>query len=279
MAWPFDFSTLQVEIEKSTRSLIIYLHRPLQQNAINHKMLEELETIFSWPLNHLEVNTIVLSSQGPIFSVGTDAQELESMEISELKAYLQRLQKLIYSMFFLPQTIVANLKGHASGMGVELVIGADIRVMAPNCQVEFDYLFRGLVPACGGIGMLAQLVAPVWVKNWLQGPGGPIDPQALVQSGFISAIVERPADFERILQGINQQAPVARIQAKRACLEHLLPGLDLALAKDSHFAFAALMGHDWQKAAKGQAFVSAREMAKSVQEFSLQTTPLPIATN
>lgn len=45
MAWPWDFSTSQMEFNKNTRSLIIYLHLTLQQNAINAKILEELETI------------------------------------------------------------------------------------------------------------------------------------------------------------------------------------------------------------------------------------------
>ena len=182
----FNYNTLEAGLNMDTRSMTVRLNRPAQEHAINREMLFELEGLFAWAAEHLEVKSIHLSStlsSENLFCSGWDKEELRKLDKDKMAEQFQKLQKLIYSFFFLPQTIIIDLKNGARGIGSELSIGADLRVMNENGELHFDHLNRGLVPSCGGIGFLSEIVGQTNARNWILS-GEAIECHELKRTGF-----------------------------------------------------------------------------------------------
>ncbi len=258
----FNYNTLKVSLKKEPRSLVVELNRPQNQNAINSEMIFELESLFSWCANRIEIHSILLSSTSEIFSCGLDKEEAKNLPEEKFIKNMNKLQKLIYSMFFLPQTIIADLKDGASGLGAELALGADLRLARPGAKIAFNHLTKGFAPACGGIGFLGALVPKSFAKNWLLS-GRPIATEALTTSGLILELYTSADTITDVLSSIASQSPVARIQTKRAFLETMMAELDHALKFESQLSTASLTTGDWKKAMNDEKnFMSAMEMAQ-----------------
>lgn len=259
----FNYNTLNVTLQKETRSLTIALNRPEKNNAINIEMLFELESLFGWLTGHLEVNAVVLTGEGDTFCSGFDQEELKIMSEEKLQKYIARFQKIVMGMLYLPQTVVCDLKDGARGMGIELALGADIRLSRTTSELHFDALNRGWVPCIGGVGLLNIWVGQATARSWtLSSARVGADEQR--EKSLTSNIYSNGENaVEKILKNITAQAPVARIQTKRSFLESILPEVQRTFEYESIFSFASMKTEDWKKQ-ENEPFTTARELAKEL---------------
>ena len=265
----FNYNTLQVTLCSKTRSIEVALNRPEKNNAINIEMLFELEGLFGWLTSHLEVNAVVLTGVGEIFCSGFDQDELKLMSEEKMQKYLIRFQKIIAGMLALPQTIVCDLKKGASGMGVELSCGADVRVIHKEGNLEFTALQNGWVPCSGGIGLLNFWVGHAKARAWTLCSSTVKASEAQTSGYCLNSYQDFDKSCTKILENISSQAAVARIQTKRSFLETIMPELSRSFEYETIFSFAALKTEDWKK--DGEDFLAAREMAKLLKETSQPT--------
>ncbi len=272
----FNYNTLEVSLDTEYKSIHVNLARPQNENAINFEMLFELETLFSWISGHIEINSILLSGKGDIFSSGIDEEELVKMSDEKLQRFLTKMQKLTYSLFYLPQTIIADLKSEANNIALELACAADIRIISDSGHIQLDYLEKALVPCCGGISFLSSLINTNFAKNWIL-TGDKINSTPLMQSGFVHKSYSDNCIETRnqYLQAISKQAPIARIQAKRSLLETHLRELDKGLQFEKEFAFAGMCTRDWENAIKDHktSFTSPKDLAVKLNA-ERNSTPL-----
>lgn len=260
----FNYNTLLVTLCPKTRSIQVALNRPEKNNAINIEMLFELEGLFGWLTSHLEVNAVVLTGVGEVFCSGFDQDELMLMSEEKMQKYLIRFQKIIAGMLALPQTIICDIKKGASGMGVELSCGADIRVIDEEGQLEFSALKKGWVPCSGGIGLLNFWVGHAKARAWTLG-SSTVEANEAKTSGYcLHTYKESQDSCSELLKNISAQAAVARIQTKRSFLEAIMPELSRSFEYETIFSFAALKTEDWKKDSGD--FIAAREMAKLLKE-------------
>ncbi len=261
----FNYNTLNVTLDKETRSIHILLNRPDLDHSINVEMLFELESLFGWLSSHLEVNAVCLSSTKGIFCSGFDQSELKIMSREKLHKYLTRFQKLITGIQHLPQTIICDLKEGASGMGIELAMACDIRIAKKTCEITFNSLQKGWVPCAGGVSSLAQLVGLSQAKQWVLS-SAQINAERLFYAGFLLDFYNDKQDLgSKILEKISTQAPVTRIQTKRSFLEFSSPEWERGQEYEFAFALAALESGDWKKT-PSEEFTSAREMAEKIKK-------------
>lgn len=262
----FNYNTFNVTLKKDTRTLIVELNRPQNQNAINTEMIFELESLFSWCVARVEIHSILLTSTTELLSCGLDKEEAKSMAEEKFIKNMNKLQKLIYAMFFLPQTIVVDLKDGATGLGAELALAADIRLARPGTKIAFNHLKLGFTPSCGGIGFLSTIISKSFAKSWILS-GTTISNDALLMSGYIHEYYNSADQIENVLGSIADQAPVARIQAKRSFLEALMPELDKTLNFEQRFAAGVLATGDWKKAMHDEKnFISAQQMGQILND-------------
>lgn len=263
----FNYNTIDVTLQPATRSIKVALNRPEAKNAINVEMLFELEGLLSWLTGHLEVNAVYLTGNGDYFSSGFDQEELKIMSDEKLKKYISRFQKITMGLMSLPQTIICDLKEGANGMGIELALGADIRIARSTATVNFDALESGWTPCCGGVSLLSQIVGPSNAKYWTL-TSKKINAGTMVSSGLVGESYGTGETLgEDILNRIGKQAPVSRIQTKRSFLEVQMPELSRGLEFETIFSFASMQTGDWKKGKNPEeSFTAARDLAASLKK-------------
>ncbi|PIP89782.1 MAG: hypothetical protein COW01_07900 [Bdellovibrionales bacterium CG12_big_fil_rev_8_21_14_0_65_38_15] len=281
MTLVFDYKTLHVTLDPSTRSLTIELSRAARRNAITMEMLFELEGMMAWLSSHLEINAVTLRGAGGYFSCGFDREETARMDAPKLQKYFKKLQKIVYSMHLLPQTFIVDMGKGAEAQGIELALGGDIRLVHEETVIEFNHLQKGLVPCSGGVGILSNIVGAQVARRWV------MTSQTLTSNDAVSGMF---ADYsyvlqtkyklqQEILKRILMQSPVTRIQAKRSLVEATLPEVDRSLVYESNFAHAGMASGDWkkfldniendeEKLIKSTEYTNPRDMAKIVKEAS-----------
>ncbi len=267
----FNYNTLEVHLNRHFKSLEVLF----KVNKINTECIFELESLFSWLSSHIEINAVVFSSTNDLFLEGIDSSEMARGKDEKWQRNLVKLQHLIYSMFFLPQTFIVDLKHGAKGVGAEFALGADLRIGHNNIEVCFSHLENGFVPHCGAVGFLTPLLGASWSRQWLMS-GKKILAQELRNSGYLVNTYADESNVNTLLEQICQQSPVARIQTKRSLLESIMPELDKALSFEKKYALAGMSTADWKKIEKGERseFVSARDYSLRLKTEKQQQTTI-----
>lgn len=266
----FNYTTLSTRLEKSTRTLFVTLNRPDWNNAFRLEMLFELESLLAWCTTRVEINTIFFDSSAQNFSTGLELDHLSGMSAANLDKVNTKLQKIIFSLMQLPQTVVMDLGAGSETLGSEFALGADIRIASKGTKISFNHGHYGLVPAAGGMSMLSALVPPSFARSWVL-TGNVINEEALTQSGFIKTTYEpstRTETIRDILADIAKVAPVQRIQAKLGLFEALRQQFENGIVMDRKVAKASMVSEDWRARkpeAKDFDFMPAKSMSYAVK--------------
>ena len=267
----FNYTTLSTRLEKSTRTLFVSLNRPDWSNAFRLEMLFELESLLAWCTSRVEVNTIFIDSCTAEFSTGLELDSLSALTTSQLEKINSKLQKIIFAMMQLPQTVVIDLGDGSQTLASEFALGADIRIASQNTKVRFNHGEFGLVPAAGGMSTLSALVSPSFARKWIL-TGEAINAEVLTQSGFVSETYDstnRDEVIARLLSNIAKMAPVQRIQAKLGLFESLRMQIENGLIMDKKIAKASMVSEDWRtkkpEAKADLEFMPAKSMSYAVK--------------
>jgi len=240
----FHYNTLIVKLFPLTKSLKVYLN----QEYINKEMLFELEGLFSWLGNHIEVSSVYLSSTGSIFSKGFNNEDIKNSESEKFQSYLERIQKLTHSMCYLPQTFIVDIKQGAFSEASEIILGADIIIANEKSSLTFNHLVQGRIPQSGGIGLLNSKVGHSRAQSWVM-LGKEVKINELISSGLIYKTYnedDKNPETE-LLETISNQSQISRIQAKRALLESVIGQMENSKIYESIFAKAAISVEDWKE--------------------------------
>mgnify|MGYP000168002950 CR=1 FL=1 len=247
----FNYNTLQAKLDRSTRTIFVELSRSKNDHSINMEMLFELESLFAWLTNKVEIHSVFITSeqtQTNLFSSGYDTTNIKNYSAKQLEKLTEKLQKIVQAMQYLPQTIIVDLKKGAKNIGCELAIGADIRIAHQECQLEFNHNKLGLVPSSSGMSSLSIIVGLTHTKNFLL-TGKAIKSPMLLNSGFV---FDSYSDFNRedtindLLGSIHEQAPVQRIQTKLGAFDLERTKYDQSMKVEKQISKASFITEDWK---------------------------------
>ncbi len=149
----------------------VKLNRPDKLNAVDPAMFRALaeagESIKADP----SVRTVVLSGAGRGFCSGLDFESFQAMagssddrdntfaDIGKSDDRITNLgQQAVYVWTEMPAAVIAAVHGPALGAGIQLALGADIRIVAPDAKLSVLEIRWGLVPDMTGTQMLPRLV-------------------------------------------------------------------------------------------------------------------------
>jgi enoyl-CoA hydratase len=130
--------------------LRITLNRPDRRNAMNAELLGGLYDAFDAARADRDARVIVLTGNGPGFCAGLDLAEgvaLDTAGFGRARAGMtvqQYIANLIPLMRSLPQPIIAAVNGAASGGGLALALGSDIRIAAASARFNVAFIKVGL---------------------------------------------------------------------------------------------------------------------------------------
>src|SRR5215470_15106269 len=154
-----------VLLEKVEQGIaLLVMNRPDKLNALNN----ELATALNHSLDRIgkddSVRVVVLRGAGRAFCAGGDLAAIgrgrQARDSKQLEPILRAGMGAVLRMRTMPQPVVAAVNGAAAGAGMNLALGADIRIAADDAMFGQSFARVGLFPDYGGTYFLPQLVGP-----------------------------------------------------------------------------------------------------------------------
>lgn len=147
----------------------ITLNRPDRMNAISMAMLGQLAEHLADADRDREVRAVVLTGAGRGFCSGLDLKDAAAGSgiggggaSTGRGVHLTTRDHPTTVMFEMDTPVIAAVNGAAAGFGLDIALGADIRIVAADAKVVTGFAKRGVVPESGGTWYLPRLVG--WAK-------------------------------------------------------------------------------------------------------------------
>lgn len=148
----------------------VRLNRPDKLNALDLPMFHALVEAGRGLARDRRVRAVVLSGEGRAFCTGLDFGSFQAMagasrgegpgllsrEGAESPANLAQLAAWVWTE--LPVPVIAAVHGVAYGGGLQIALGADLRLVAPDARLSVMEIKWGLVPDMSGTQTLRRLV-------------------------------------------------------------------------------------------------------------------------
>ena len=153
----------RVTIEVADGIADVALNRPDKLNALDPAMFSALSEASSALAERGDVRAVVLSGRGRAFCAGLDLASMAgdpSAGLLDERAYgiANVFQNAAWGWRSLPMPVIAAMHGVAFGGGLQIALGADIRIVAPDARLAVMEARWGMVPDMAGIALLRGLV-------------------------------------------------------------------------------------------------------------------------
>jgi enoyl-CoA hydratase/carnithine racemase len=220
----------------------VRLNRPEKRNALDGAMFAGLVNAGERLASEPGLRAVVLSGAGPDFCAGLDFGSFQAMRDGErLSAQVDLApargparatgQRAAYIWAELPVPVIAAITGNALGGGLQIALGADIRIVAPGARLSVLEIRWGLVPDMTGSQLLPELVGRDVAKD-LTFTGRMVSGTEAVALGLATRAEPDPRQAAlELAASIAGRSPHAIRAAKRL--------LDLAGRVDLETGFAA----------------------------------------
>ena len=156
----------------------VRLNRPERRNAVNDEIYTGLLQAAASLRDDNAVRAIVLSGEGAAFCAGMDTSGFDRMRDEGRSAVwrppdadeaaaavvdvdglrLGRGQRAVLVWTTMPVPVIAAVHGAAVGLGLQLALGADIRIVAPDATLGAYEIRWGLAPDSAGTQLLPPLI-------------------------------------------------------------------------------------------------------------------------
>ncbi|TCP50076.1 enoyl-CoA hydratase/carnithine racemase [Tamaricihabitans halophyticus] len=178
----------------------VRLNRPEKINALDQAMFEALVHTGLRLAAEPTVRAVVLSGIGRGFCAGLDFDSFRAMADGSRTAPSGATpaavgparalgQQAAHVWAQLPVPVIAAVHGHALGGGLQIALGADIRIVAPDAKLSVMELHWGLVPDMTGTQLLPELVGRDVAKE-LTFTARVFDGHEAVQIGLATRLAE-----------------------------------------------------------------------------------------
>jgi enoyl-CoA hydratase/carnithine racemase len=212
----------RVLIEIDDHVALVTLARPEKHNALDLAMFEGIVAAAEQLAGEPGVRAVVLRGDGPSFCSGIDLISLAGTEagLDGLTAPLRdsppnRFQRAAYDWISLPVPVIAALHGNCLGGGLQIALGADIRIATPDARLSVMEVKWGLVPDMSITRTLPRLVS-IDVAKELTYTGRVFSGAEALELGIVTHVTENPLALARRLAGeIASKSPDAIRGAKR----------------------------------------------------------------
>jgi enoyl-CoA hydratase/carnithine racemase len=222
----------RVTINVSNGIADVRLNRPDKRNALDGAMFSALAEAGEELKSRADVRAVVLSGEGASFCAGLDFSSFQSMadgggaggggnrqsgDPSALAdGRITHLgQQCAWVWQEVPVPVIAAVHGHALGGGIQIALGADIRIVHPDTQLSVREVHWGLVPDMTGTLTLAGLVRADVAKE-LVFTARVFDGREAFQLGLATKLSDTPReDALAIATEIAGRSPDAVRAAKR----------------------------------------------------------------
>jgi enoyl-CoA hydratase len=208
---PYEFLTVEV----ADRIATVTINRPDKLNALNARVLEELDGVFTAFASDALVSAVIVTGAGRAFVAGADIGEIAALDAAALERMSAAGQAILTRIERLPKPVIAAVNGFALGGGCELALACHIRVASEHAKFGLPEVKLGLIPGYGGTQRLPRLVGKSRALQLIL-TGEQIDANEAYRIGLVDAVATATTLHDvahSIALQITKNGPVAVARA------------------------------------------------------------------
>lgn len=214
----------RVQVSEAGGVALVRLNRPDKMNALDPAMFAAIDAVGEQLKTVKGLRSVVLSGEGRAFCAGLDFSSFQAMAGGESvgdrnpdgnAGYVKagRIthvgQQICWVWQELTVPVIAAVHGVALGGGIQIALGADIRIVTPDVQMSVLEIRWGLVPDMTGTVSLSRLVRPDVAKE-LAMTGRMVGGEEAVRIGLATRVSATPyADAMTMAREIAGRSPDA----------------------------------------------------------------------
>jgi enoyl-CoA hydratase/carnithine racemase len=252
----------RVSVTVADHVATVTLTRADKHNALDVAMFEQIIGAADRLSSESGVRAVVLHGAGPSFSSGLDVVSIMAAG-NGLDGLSDRVrgdvpnwfQRAAHAWLELPMPVVAALHGNCFGGGLQIALGADIRIAAPDTRLSVMEVKWGLIPDMSMTRTLPRLVG-IDVAKELTFTGRVFDGAEAARLGVVTRVADDPLAAARELAAeIAARSPDAVRAAKRLYDESWTGDAQRTLALEAELQLG-LIGSPNQLAAVAAGFTT-----------------------
>ena len=177
--------------------LRLTLNRPAKRNAITADMYLALADAIEGAGEDAEVRVVVIDAVGAHFSAGNDVAEFLGGQYSLSSGSPWR--RFAECLPALNRPLIAGVQGHAVGIGLTMLLHADIVILDTTARLSAPFAQLGLVPEAASSGLLPLRIGRA-KANEIFLLGRALDASEAERLGLASRVVEAGKASEEALR-------------------------------------------------------------------------------
>lgn len=237
-----------VLIERRKAVTILTLNRPELRNAVDDVAMDALRAAL---LACAEDGTrcVIITGAGGAFSSGADLKKAIAEGYTPDQSYhmlTDHYGPTLKAIRACPWPVIAAVDGYAAGIGCDMALACDIRLVSERGRFSELFIRLGLIPDGGGTYLLPRLVGVGRALEMLF-TGADVDAHEAVRIGLANRVYSVESFMDEVLAyaaAISRQSPNALRRGKHAMLASLDSSYDDALAREAEHQRAILMSED-----------------------------------
>lgn len=212
----------RVSIEYKDHIAHVTLTRGDKMNALDSEMVKSIIAA-GQEVAASKARAVVLSGEGKGFCAGLDLMSFAQMGEVDPNEWLMtrshhdanEMQEVAMVWRRVPVPVIAALHGAAYGGGLQLALGADIRIAAPDTKLSVMEMKWGIVPDMGGMVLLPKLLRSDILRR-LTYTAAEVQAEQALNWGLVTELADDPlARALELAAKIANQSPSAIRAAKR----------------------------------------------------------------
>jgi len=178
------YETILTEVKG--RVALITLNRPEALNALNARIISELNQALDEIERNPDIGCVVLTGSSKAFAAGADIKEMAELKYPQI--YLDDLFSDSDRVAARRKPIIAAVAGFALGGGCELALMCDFILAADNARFGQPEIKLGVLPGMGGTQRLTRAVGKAKAMEMCL-TGRMIDAVEAERAGLVARIV------------------------------------------------------------------------------------------
>jgi len=211
----------RVRLEMHGSVARVTLTRADKHNGMDMAMLDEVRAAARRLKKDRRVRAVILHGDGPSFCAGLDVKSLFgdkraiALGLAAVRSpFRNRFQDWSMAWREVPVPVIACIHGNCFGAGLQLALGADIRIATPDAKLSVMESKWGLIPDMGGPTLLRELVR-IDVAKELAMTGRVLTGQQAHALGLVGHLGDAPLEHaERLVLEFEARSPDAVAAAK-----------------------------------------------------------------
>ncbi len=209
--------------------LTLTLNRPQIRNAVDPTTMDALREALHQAADQDDTRVIVITGAGGHFCAGADIQyALQNAGAEDIPQTGYRILTEHYGPALLairdcPKPVIAAVQGYAAGLGCDIALRCDLRVLSANARLAELFIRVGLIPDGGGTYLLPRLVGLGRAMEMMFS-GRDVHAEEAHQIGLANRVYPEETfhkDAHAFAADLAKQAPLALERGKRAMLNTL----------------------------------------------------------